>query len=163
MARDFSNDLVRLFLPRPATGNPGPGRIGGGAGGRARARDMPGSGLHHPLACLVPDHRVQRIRALRGGILGVGVVDVEPRTVGEDHVGRTDLVGVHHRRRACDRLRSNPRDRAGATPPRNPSGCAWPAEYRQRPRTPALPASTSGSDSRSDRTATRYRTRPRSR
>ena len=69
-------------------------------GGAGHARDVPGGGLHHPLACLVPDHRVQRVGALRRGVLRVGVVDVEPRAVGEDHVGRADLVGVHHRRRA---------------------------------------------------------------
>ncbi|SLH73709.1 Uncharacterised protein [Mycobacteroides abscessus subsp. abscessus] len=60
---------------------------------------VPGRGLHHPLARLVPDHRVQRIGDLGGGVLGVGVVDVEPRAVGEDHVRGADLVGVDHRRR----------------------------------------------------------------
>jgi hypothetical protein len=52
---------------------------------------------------------------------------------------------------------------AAAIPPRSPSGCAWPAECPRQPHKPAPPASTSESDSRSGRTATRCRTRPRSR
>ena len=43
----------------------------------------------------------QRVGDLGRGELGVGVVDVEPGAVGEDHVGRADLVGVDHRRRAA--------------------------------------------------------------
>jgi hypothetical protein len=68
-------------------------------GGTRHARDVPGGGLHHPLARLVPDHRVQRVGAFRGGVFGVRVVDVEPRAVGQNHVGGADLVGVDHRRR----------------------------------------------------------------
>ena len=69
--------------------------------GRPRhAGDVPRGGLHHPLAGLVPDHRVQRVGALGRRVLRVGVVDVEPRAVGQDHVGRADLVGVHDRRRS---------------------------------------------------------------
>ena len=69
--------------------------------GRAgHAGDVARGGLHHPLAGLVPDHRVHRVGALGRGVLRVRVVDVEPRAVGQDHVGRADLVGVHHRRRA---------------------------------------------------------------
>ena len=69
--------------------------------GRPRhAGHMPRRGFHHPLARLVPDHRVQRVGDLGCGVLRVGVIDVEPGSVGEDHVGRPDLVGVHHRGRA---------------------------------------------------------------
>ncbi len=68
-------------------------------GGTRHAGDVPRGGLHHPLAGLVPDHRVQRVGALGRGVLRVRVVDVEPRAVGQDHVGRADLVGVDHRRR----------------------------------------------------------------
>ena len=64
------------------------------------AGDVAGGGLHHPLTGLVPDHRVQRVGALGRRILRVGVVDVQPGAVGQDHVRRADLVGVHHRRRA---------------------------------------------------------------
>ncbi len=69
-------------------------------GGTGNAGDVPGGGLHHPLAGLVPDHRVQRVGALRRGVLRVRMVDVEARAVGQDHVGGTDLVGVDHRRRS---------------------------------------------------------------
>ncbi len=68
--------------------------------GAGHAGDVPRGGLHHPLAGLVPDHGVQRVGALGCGVLRVRVVDVEPRPVGQDHVGRADLVGVDHRRRA---------------------------------------------------------------
>ena len=64
------------------------------------AGDVARGGLHHPLARLVPDDRVQRVGALGRRILRVGVVDVQPGAVGQDHVGRADLVGVHHRWRA---------------------------------------------------------------
>ena len=64
------------------------------------AGHVAGGGLHHPLAGLVPDDRVHRVGALGRRILRVGVVDVEPGAVGQDHVGRADLVGVHDRRRA---------------------------------------------------------------
>ena len=67
--------------------------------GARHAGDMPGGGLHHTLAGLVPDHRVERVGALGRGVFRVRVVDVEPRPVGQDHVGRADLVGVDHRRR----------------------------------------------------------------
>ena len=65
------------------------------------AGDVPRGGLHHPLAGLVPDHRVQRVGAFGCGVLRVRVVDVEPGAVGQDHVGGADLVGVDHRRRPC--------------------------------------------------------------
>ena len=68
--------------------------------GAGHAGDVAGGGLHHPLTGLVPDHRVQRVGALGRGVLRVGVVDVEPGAVGQDHVRRADLVGVDHRRRA---------------------------------------------------------------
>ena len=55
-------------------------------------------GFHHALAGLVPDHRIHRVGALGRGVLGMGMVDVEPRTVGQDHVGGTDLVGIDYRR-----------------------------------------------------------------
>ena len=64
------------------------------------AGDVARGGLHHPLAGLVPDDRVQRVGALGRRVLRMGVVDVQPGAVGQDHVGRADLVGVHHRRRA---------------------------------------------------------------
>ena len=64
------------------------------------AGDVPGGGLHHPLAGLVPDDRVQRVGDLRCGVLRMRVIDVESGAVGEDHVGRTDLIGVHDRGRS---------------------------------------------------------------
>ena len=57
-------------------------------------RDVAGRRLHHPLARLVPDHRIERIGDLGGRVLGMRVVDVETRPVGEDHVRGADLVGV---------------------------------------------------------------------
>ncbi len=69
--------------------------------GRAgHAGDVARRRLHHALARLVPDHGVQRVGDLGRRVLRMGVVDVQPGPVGQDHVGRADLVGVHHRRRA---------------------------------------------------------------
>src|SRR5690606_37286763 len=53
----------------------------------------PAGGLgHHPLAGLVPPHQVHRIGDLGGGVLRVGVVDVEPGAVGQDDVGQPQIV-----------------------------------------------------------------------
>ncbi len=69
---------------------------------RHRARDgqRPPGGLgHDPLPGLVPQHRVARVRHLGGGVLGVGVVDVEARAIGEDDVGEPQVVLVGGSRR----------------------------------------------------------------
>ena len=63
------------------------------------ARDMPGGGLHHTLTGFVPDDRIHRIGDLGSGVLGMGVIDVEPGAVGQDHVGCADFVRVDHRHR----------------------------------------------------------------
>ncbi len=55
-----------------------------GAGGG----DRPG---HDHLARLVVARRLQRVHALRRGVLGVGVVDVEAGAVGEHHVDQPGL------------------------------------------------------------------------
>ena len=47
---------------------------------------------HHPLARLVPDHGRPRVGALGRGVLGMGVVDVQPGPVGEDDVGQPEVL-----------------------------------------------------------------------
>ncbi len=62
---------------------------------RRRSRDerCASSSLgHDSLASLVPDHDVARIGALRRGVLRVRVVDVQPRSVGQDDVGETEVL-----------------------------------------------------------------------
>ena len=68
--------------------------IGLDAGQRGR---QPGRRLHHPLAGLVEQHPVQRVGDLRRGELRVRVVDVQPGAVGQDDVGRADVVDVGFR------------------------------------------------------------------
>ncbi len=51
-------------------------------------------GQHDPLPRLVPPHDVPRRRDLRRGVLRVGVVDVQPGAVGQDHVGEGRVLGV---------------------------------------------------------------------
>ena len=60
-----------------------------GRGGRLRA---PAREVEDPLARPVPDHEVPRVRALRGRVLGVGVVDVEAGPVREDQVDEARLL-----------------------------------------------------------------------
>ncbi len=60
----------------------GPGQLGGPYGGLG----------HDPLAGLVPEHGVQRVGDLRGAVLGVCVVDVEPCAVRQDDVGEADVL-----------------------------------------------------------------------
>src|SRR6202012_3195371 len=47
---------------------------------------------HDPLPRLVPDHHGQRVGAFGGGVLRVGVVDVQPGTVGQDDVGQAQVL-----------------------------------------------------------------------
>ena len=47
---------------------------------------------HDALAGLVPEHGVARVGDLGRGVLGVGVVDVEPGPVGEDDVGEAQVL-----------------------------------------------------------------------
>ena len=72
------------------------------SGRPGNARRVPGRSLHHPLTRLVPDDGIERVGDLGGRVLGMRVIDVETRTVGEDHVGRTHLVRVDHRRGAVE-------------------------------------------------------------
>ena len=60
-----------------------------GRGGRLRA---PAREVEDPLARPVPDHEVPRVGALRRRVLGVGVVDVEARPVGQDQVDEARLL-----------------------------------------------------------------------
>ena len=85
VGRTFTVHVVLVQLQFGRTGNAG---------------DVACSGLHHPLAGLVPDHRIHRICHLGCGVLRVGVVDVEPGPVSQDHVGRADFISVDHRHRA---------------------------------------------------------------
>ena len=62
--------------------------------GSGQRRRQPGGRLHHPLAGLVEEHPVQRVGHLRRGELRVGVIDVQPGTVGQDHVRRADVVDI---------------------------------------------------------------------
>ena len=47
---------------------------------------------HHRVAGLVVAHRVQRGGHLRAGVLRMGVVDVQPGAVGQDHVGHAEVA-----------------------------------------------------------------------
>ncbi len=47
---------------------------------------------HDPFAGLVPEDGVAGVGDLGGAVLGVGVVDVEPCSVGEDDVGEADVL-----------------------------------------------------------------------
>src|SRR5690606_38888640 len=50
--------------------------------------------LHDPLPGLVPDDRIPGVGGFRSRVLGVRVVDVQPRSVGQDDVGRSQVVTV---------------------------------------------------------------------
>ena len=59
---------------------------------------VPRSRFHDAFAGLVPDHGVERVGDLGRRILRMGVIDVQPCPVGENHVRGADLVRVDHRR-----------------------------------------------------------------
>ena len=46
---------------------------------------------HHGLSGLVVAHGVQRVGDFRAGILRVGVVDVQSRAIGQDHVRHAEI------------------------------------------------------------------------
>ncbi len=71
--------VVGVVLVQQEVALPGPGSEPGGVQG-------------HLLPRLVPGDDGQRVGALGGGVLGVGVVDVQARTVGEDHVGQAEVL-----------------------------------------------------------------------
>ena len=89
VARALAVDVVLVQLQARLAGHGG--RVHGGL-------------LHHPLARLVPDHGVAGVGDLGRGVLGVRVVDVEAGAVGEDDVGRAEVldlgIGRRHARRA---------------------------------------------------------------
>ncbi len=62
-----------------------------GLGAGQLGRSFGGLG-HDAFARFVPEHGVARVGDLGGAVLRVGMVDVEPRSVGEDHVGQPDVL-----------------------------------------------------------------------
>jgi hypothetical protein len=73
------------------------------AGARHHRRRPLDRGLEDPLPRLVVDHELPWVRALRRRELGVRVVDVVPRAVGEDHVRESEIF-VGRRRGLAHRL-----------------------------------------------------------